>query len=141
MELHTIRYEVAEHVALVTLDRPKRLNAWTSRMEAEHRWALGEAEADPDVRVVVVTGAGRGFCAGADTEALSGSSRPGATATGTGPVRRGPHPTCGRTSTTRTPSSWASPRRSSPPSTAPPPASASSSPATPTSASPRPAPS
>jgi enoyl-CoA hydratase/carnithine racemase len=92
MELHTIRYEVADHVALVTLDRPERLNAWTSRMEAEHRWALGEADADPDVRVVVVTGAGRGFCAGADTEALSGLVEAGryGDGNGSGPARPDP---------------------------------------------------
>lgn len=72
MELRTIRYEVSDHVALVTLDRPDRLNAWTGRMDEEHRWALDQAESDADVRVVVVTGAGRGFCAGADSRALSG---------------------------------------------------------------------
>lgn len=59
-------------VAVVTLNRPDRLNAWTARMEAEYRAALEEAEGDPAVRVAVVTGAGRGFCAGADTEALTG---------------------------------------------------------------------
>jgi len=70
MDLHAVRYEVAERVATVTLDRPHRLNAWTGRMHAEYRWCLAEAEADPAVRVVVVTGAGRGFCAGADVGAL-----------------------------------------------------------------------
>jgi enoyl-CoA hydratase/carnithine racemase len=65
-------YEVDAGVALVTLNRPDRLNAWTARMEAEYRASLEEADADPDVRVVVVTGAGRGFCAGADTQALTG---------------------------------------------------------------------
>ena len=65
-------YEVDEGVALVTLNRPDRLNAWTARMELEYRDALVEADGDPDVRVVVVTGAGRGFCAGADAEALTG---------------------------------------------------------------------
>ncbi len=72
MELRAIRYEVAERVALITLDRPERLNAWTGRMDEEHRWAVAEAEADPEVRVIVLTGAGRGFCAGADTQALTG---------------------------------------------------------------------
>jgi enoyl-CoA hydratase/carnithine racemase len=57
-------------VAQVTLDRPDRLNAWTARMEREYRAALRQAEADPEVRAVVVTGAGRGFCAGADFKAL-----------------------------------------------------------------------
>lgn len=71
MELKAIRYETADGVALVTLDRPDRLNAWTSRMEQEYRWAVDQADDDPDVRVIVVTGAGRGFCAGADMQALA----------------------------------------------------------------------
>lgn len=53
-------------VLLVTLNRPDRLNAWTDALEDEYFAQLAEAEADPDVRAVVVTGAGRGFCAGAD---------------------------------------------------------------------------
>jgi enoyl-CoA hydratase/carnithine racemase len=72
VERKVTTYEVADGVAVVTLNRPDRLNAWTARMEAEYRAALVEADADPDVRVAVVTGAGRGFCAGADTEALTG---------------------------------------------------------------------
>lgn len=70
MELKVVRYGVADRVATVTLDRPDRLNAWTGRMHTEYRWCLAQAEADPAVRVVVVTGAGRGFCAGADSRAL-----------------------------------------------------------------------
>jgi enoyl-CoA hydratase/carnithine racemase len=72
VDLKAIRYEVDDRVATITLDRPDRLNAWTGRMHAEYRWALDRADHDPDVRVVVVTGAGRGFCAGADARALSG---------------------------------------------------------------------
>ena len=71
MELKAVRYEVADRVGLVTLNRPDRLNAWTSRMEQEFRWAMDQAEDDPDVRVIVLTGAGRGFCAGADMQALA----------------------------------------------------------------------
>lgn len=71
MELRAVTYEVADGVAVVTLNRPDRLNAWTSRMEQEYRWAVDQADDDPDVRVIVVTGAGRGFCAGADMEALA----------------------------------------------------------------------
>jgi enoyl-CoA hydratase/carnithine racemase len=71
-ELKVVRYDVDAGVAMVTLDRPERLNAWTGRMHTEYRWCLARAEADPDVRAVVVTGAGRGFCAGADTKALDG---------------------------------------------------------------------
>ena len=64
-------------VAVLTLNRPDRLNAWTARMGHEYRWALSDAEADPSVRAVVVTGAGRGFCAGADTRALDGMAASG----------------------------------------------------------------
>lgn len=70
MELRAVRYEVGGGVATITLARPDRLNAWTARMETEYRWALTEADRDPDVRVAIVTGAGRGFCAGADFSAL-----------------------------------------------------------------------
>ncbi len=70
MELKATRYEIEDGVAVVTLDRPDRLNAWTSRMEKEVRWSFDQADNDPDVRVIVLTGAGRGFCAGADMEAL-----------------------------------------------------------------------
>lgn len=75
MELKTIRYEtedpaVPRGIATITLNRPDRLNAWTGRMHTEYRWALARAEEDRGVRVVVVTGAGRGFCAGADSGAL-----------------------------------------------------------------------
>jgi enoyl-CoA hydratase/carnithine racemase len=72
MELKAVRYEVEDRVALITLDRPDRLNAWTGRMHHEYRWCLQQADADPGARVVVVTGAGRGFCAGADSAALEG---------------------------------------------------------------------
>jgi enoyl-CoA hydratase/carnithine racemase len=75
--LRVVRYDVADHVGVLTLDRPDRLNAWTNRMEQEYRWCLGEAEDDPRVRVVVVTGAGRGFCAGADYKALDKSIETG----------------------------------------------------------------
>ena len=72
MELKTIRFDVDAGVATITLARPERLNAWTGRMHTEYRWAIARAEADDAVRVVVVTGEGRGFCAGADTRALRG---------------------------------------------------------------------
>ncbi len=72
MELKATRYEVDDGIATITLHRPDRLNAWTGRMHTEYRWCVGQAENDPEVRVVVVTGAGRGFCAGADAAALEG---------------------------------------------------------------------
>jgi len=70
-----ILYEVQDPVATVTLNRPDRLNAWTDRMGAEVRHAVAQAEADPSVVVIVLTGAGRGFCAGADMQRLQDLSR------------------------------------------------------------------
>ena len=58
-------------VLLLTLNRPERLNAWNIPLEERYFALLDEAEADPEVRVVVLTGAGRGFCAGADMQELS----------------------------------------------------------------------
>jgi enoyl-CoA hydratase/carnithine racemase len=77
-ELKVTRYEVSERVATITLHRPERLNAWTGRMHAEYLWLLERAAADPGVRVIVVTGSGRGFCVGADTRALEGHVARGA---------------------------------------------------------------
>ncbi len=64
-------YNVAGQVATITLNRPDKLNAWTAIMEGEVRLAIEEAEKDENVRVIVLTGAGRGFCAGADMSLLS----------------------------------------------------------------------
>ena len=64
--------ETRDGVLTLTLNRPERLNAWTGRMHTEVRSVLEQAEADPDVRVVIITGAGRGFCAGADMDTLQG---------------------------------------------------------------------
>jgi enoyl-CoA hydratase/carnithine racemase len=66
MDFREIRYEVADQVLTITLDRPERLNAWTPTMAAELIAAFDAADTDDDVRAIVVTGAGRGFCAGAD---------------------------------------------------------------------------
>ena len=63
---------VDDGVACFTLNRPDRLNAWTLEMEERYFGLLAEAAADPAVRVIVVTGAGRGFCAGLDADALTG---------------------------------------------------------------------
>jgi enoyl-CoA hydratase/carnithine racemase len=61
-----VTYTVDAGVALLTLNRPDALNAWTFQMGREYLQSLDAAAADPDVRAVVITGAGRGFCAGAD---------------------------------------------------------------------------
>src|SRR5260370_14676844 len=64
-------YQVGGRVATITLNRPDKLNAWTAIMEGEVRAAMEAAEKDADVRAIVLTGAGRGFCAGADMSLLS----------------------------------------------------------------------
>ena len=64
-----IAYEVADGVATITLDRPDKLNAFTLEMMSELVDAFDRADADDDVRAIIVTGAGRGFCAGADLSA------------------------------------------------------------------------
>jgi enoyl-CoA hydratase/carnithine racemase len=69
MEFEQILYEVDDHVLTITLNRPDRLNAFTPTMGRELIEALDAADADDAVRAIVVTGAGRGFCAGADLEA------------------------------------------------------------------------
>jgi enoyl-CoA hydratase/carnithine racemase len=66
MEYTQIIYEVSEHIATITLNRPEQLNAFTGLMLRELIDAFDQVDADDDVRVVIVTGAGRGFCAGAD---------------------------------------------------------------------------
>ena len=64
-------YDVANRVATITLNRPDKLNAWTALMESEVRSHIENAELDDEVRVIILTGAGRGFCAGADMSLLS----------------------------------------------------------------------
>jgi enoyl-CoA hydratase/carnithine racemase len=76
-----IIYEVDDPVATITMNRPQALNALTGRMQAEIRHALGRAEQDPAVVGIILTGAGRGFCAGADIGGLD------ATASGSGGPR------------------------------------------------------
>lgn len=72
MSYSEILFDVSDLIATITLNRPEKLNAWTMTMEAEYRLAMAEAEQRDDVRVIIVTGAGRGFCAGADMSLLSG---------------------------------------------------------------------
>lgn len=70
MELKVTESLVQGGVALVRLSRPERGNSWTHRMNAEYRWLMKSHDENPDVRVIVVTGAGRQFCVGADFRAL-----------------------------------------------------------------------
>ena len=65
-----VLYEVAQRIATITLNRPDRLNAYTASLGQALRAAMRRATDDPGVRVIVLTGAGRGFCAGADMDSL-----------------------------------------------------------------------
>lgn len=77
MEYQEILSTVYDKVACITLNRPDRLNAWTPRMSLEVRDALHAAAGDDGVRVIILTGAGRGFCAGADMRELADASDQG----------------------------------------------------------------
>jgi enoyl-CoA hydratase/carnithine racemase len=79
LELKATRYSIEDRIGVITLARPKRRNAWTGRMHTEYRWLLREADQDPAVRVIVVTGdpEGQAFCAGADLGALEGHAEKG----------------------------------------------------------------
>ena len=68
MSYETILYETKGPVAVITLNRPDRLNAWTGQMALDQADAINRANEDPDIGAIVMTGAGRGFCAGADIE-------------------------------------------------------------------------
>ena len=69
MSYETIRYDLADNILTLTLNRPEQLNAFNRQMLSEMVDALDRADADDAVRAIVVTGAGRAFCAGADLSA------------------------------------------------------------------------
>src|ERR1700734_826564 len=71
MTYDQINYDAADLVATITLNRPDKLNAWTEKMDQEIGSAVRAAAADDQVRVIILTGAGKGFCAGADMSLLS----------------------------------------------------------------------
>jgi enoyl-CoA hydratase/carnithine racemase len=73
MTYEQIRYENKKNIAIITMNRPEKLNAWTYVIARELRDALYKAEADQSVRAIVLTGAGRGFCSGADISELQGA--------------------------------------------------------------------
>jgi enoyl-CoA hydratase/carnithine racemase len=82
-EYETLLYEKKGHVLLLTLNRPDKLNAWSGRMEMEFLQALEEMNSDREIRCMVVTGAGRAFCAGGDIKGFSEGL--GGARDGTGP--------------------------------------------------------
>lgn len=85
MDLKATLYEVDQQIATICLNRPHRGNAWTGRMHTEYRYLLDQADKDPSVRAIVVTGAGERFCVGGDSKALDGHSKSGSYDAGTAP--------------------------------------------------------
>ncbi|TDJ33695.1 MAG: enoyl-CoA hydratase [Gammaproteobacteria bacterium] len=83
MELKVTELEIKDRIATIWLNRPHRMNAWTGRMHMEYRWCLERAETDDEVRVIVVTGKGKGFCVGGDAAALQGHAERGSYDAGT----------------------------------------------------------
>ena len=77
MELKNTEYELHDGIATIWLSREHRMNAWTGRLHTEYRHLLKQANDDPQVGVIVVTGRGRGFCVGGDSQALEGHSERG----------------------------------------------------------------
>jgi enoyl-CoA hydratase/carnithine racemase len=75
MSFQSIRYEIADRIATITFDRPDRLNALSPAMIRELRQAYTDAEADDDVWIIIVTGNGRAFCAGADVTEIPDDGR------------------------------------------------------------------
>ena len=84
LELKSTEFEVDEEgIATIWLSRPKRMNAWTGRMHTEYRYLLSRAEQDQGIRGIVVTGRGKGFCVGGDSDALTGHVKKGGYDSGT----------------------------------------------------------
>jgi enoyl-CoA hydratase/carnithine racemase len=71
MEFKEISYEKSDRIAIVSYNRPERMNAWTMSMGDEARTAMLDADKDPQIGAIILTGAGRAFCAGADMASLN----------------------------------------------------------------------
>lgn len=81
-ELTAVAYEIRGRTAVISLDRPHRNNAWTGRMDMQYRWCLDQADRDPSVRAIVVTGTGKRFSVGGDSQALESHADKGTYDTG-----------------------------------------------------------
>jgi enoyl-CoA hydratase/carnithine racemase len=74
MEYETFLFHIEDHIAVITFNRPERMNAWTTRVSVEISQALADCDKNDDVRAVVITGQGRAFCAGTDLSFQGDSS-------------------------------------------------------------------
>ena len=80
MAYDTVLYDVTDRICTIALNRPEKLNAWTRQMHFDLKDAMHRAGADPEVRAIILTGSGRGFCAGADMGGLQAIGAGGGTA-------------------------------------------------------------
>src|SRR5690348_3980119 len=71
MDFKDTTYEKSERIATITYNRPEKMNAWTPRMFDELRYAIDDAERDLDIGAIIITGAGRAYCSGADMGGLN----------------------------------------------------------------------
>jgi enoyl-CoA hydratase/carnithine racemase len=83
VELKNTEYEFDNGIATIWLNRPHRMNAWTGRLHTEYRHLLAQANADGAVQAIIVSGRGKGFCVGGDSQALEGHSKRGSYDSGT----------------------------------------------------------
>ena len=91
MDLKAVTYEMSDGVAVVTLNRPDELNTWNPQLSDDLAVALGHADAEDDIRVVVITGTGKAFCAGADISGGEEGFAAGGTMGNVGAPRKWPH--------------------------------------------------
>lgn len=77
MELKATVWSVRGRTGIIELNRPHRANAWTGRMDTEYKWLLAQADADPAIRAIVITGSGERFCVGGDSQALESHAQSG----------------------------------------------------------------
>jgi 2-(1,2-epoxy-1,2-dihydrophenyl)acetyl-CoA isomerase len=77
MPFENVIYDVEDRIATITLNRPERLNALSQQLRQDLLDALTESNANPDIRAIIVTGAGRGFCSGGDVKAMNEANEKG----------------------------------------------------------------
>jgi enoyl-CoA hydratase/carnithine racemase len=105
MDFNDIIYDKSDRIATVTFNRPEKMNAWTGKMGLEMRHAMLDADRDDNIGAIIVTGAGRAYCAGADMGGLSEISQGRATAGGAAAAPQEDLPKAARPDY-RTPYSW-----------------------------------
>jgi enoyl-CoA hydratase/carnithine racemase len=92
MSYKCLLYDVKDHIATLTLNRPERLNALGDTLREDFFDAIKKAAADPEIRVIVITGAGRGFCSGGDVKSMKERETSGGNGRAGGAIFSDPRP-------------------------------------------------